>query len=105
MDIYFRWCNRKTECNYCHESIRVDTIVAVHTWRNRKKWSGRIFYHPECFPKQFVYKVKMEIPRPIRANRGRPSLGLNTKEKKERATMLRANKRKENRENNSSRGA
>lgn len=105
MNIYYKWCNRRSECNYCHEYILVDTVVAIHSWKNRKGWTQGRFYHPQCLGEHFEYKIKMEIPKPVRSNRGRPSLGLNAEEKKERATMLRANKRKENRENNHSRGA
>ncbi|KKK85552.1 hypothetical protein LCGC14_2772160 [marine sediment metagenome] len=95
MNIYFKWCNRRSECNYCHEPILVDTVVAIHSWKTRRGWAQCKFYHPRCLSDQYEYKVKMEVPKPVRSNRGRPSLGLNTEEKRERATMLRANKRRE----------
>ena len=105
MNVYFKWCNRRAECNYCHEPVVVDTMVLIHSWKTRKGWVQGKFYHPHCFVDQFEYKVKMEIPKPVRSNRGRPSLGLNAEEKKERATMLRAKRRKGKREDNHSRGA
>ncbi len=105
MNIYYKWCNRRSECNYCHEPIVVDTVVAIHSWKNRKGWTQGKFYHPQCLGEHFEYKIRMEIPKPIRSNRGRPSLGLNTEEKRERATMLRANKRREKSADYCSRGA
>jgi len=101
MNIYLKWCNRKSECPYCHEPVLVDTVMVVHYWKNKRGWTQGKFYHPHCLADQFEYKIKMEVPKPNRSNRGRPSLGLSTVEKKERATMLRRGKREDNR----SRGA
>ena len=100
MNVTFKWCGRRSECYCCKEPILVDTVVVHHTWRSKKGWKGGMFYHPDCFVQQFTYKVKMEVPKPVRMNRGRPSLGLSPEEMKDRRTQ----QRKERLENNSSRG-
>ena len=101
MNIYFKWCDKRSNCNYCQEPVFVDTIVAIHSWKTKKRWVRAHFYHPECLSKQFVYKVEMEIPKPVRLNRGRPRLGLTDEQKVARASALRSLKRKGSRENNS----
>lgn len=88
MNVSFKWASRRAKCNYCGKDILVDTPVAVHSWRSKKGWSGSVQYHPDCLSTHFVTYLEMNVPKPTRANRGRPSLGLSDDDKRKRAALL-----------------
>ena len=89
MNISFKWCNKTTECAYCGKFVEKDTPIFVHGWKNKRGFTGRVFYHPECFITHFTTLLELKVPKPSRMGRGRPNMGLTAEEKKKRAILLR----------------
>jgi len=89
VNISFKWCNKVTRCSYCDKDILKDTPLFIHSWKNKQGFSGRIFYHPDCFGIHFSTVLELKVPKPNRSNRGRPNMGLTALEKKKRAILLR----------------
>lgn len=87
MNVTFRWMGRQTLCSCCEKPIMTDTPVVVHSWRNKRGYTGRLYYHPDCFTEKYLFKLKMEQPKPYRFGRGRKSLGLSDEQKKRRRTL------------------
>lgn len=88
MNITFKWMGKQTMCQNCEKPILLDEAVAVHSWRNKRGFTGRLFYHPECLLERYLFRLKMETPKPYRFGRGRKSLGLPVAEMKRRKTLL-----------------
>ena len=53
MDVWYSWCKRSAECNWCHKPIdTASPIVVKKLWRKGDPGSRRInlkfYYHPQC---------------------------------------------------------
>ena len=88
MNVTFKWMGKQTLCENCKKPIVLDDPVIVHGWRNKRGYTGRLFYHPECFIERYLFRLKMETPKPYRFGRGRKSLGLPPEQMKRRRTLL-----------------
>jgi len=89
MNISFKWSNRATKCNYCGEMVLIDEPIFVHNWKNKIGYTGRVWYHPNCFGLHYTTILELKVPKPKRLGRGRPSLGLSDEDKRKRAALLR----------------
>lgn len=88
MNVTFKWMGKQTLCENCKKPVLLDDPVIVHGWRNKRGYTGRLFYHPECFVERYLFRLKMETPKPYRFGRGRKSLGLPPEQMKRRRTLL-----------------
>lgn len=89
MDVWITQARRRSKCSYCPEPIRqLDAEVigrsrytnSSHTFTRIRRW------HPQCWVKQGLAHIEAH---PIVIRQGRPRLGLNPEQAKERAMLLR----------------
>jgi len=85
MNIVFKWCSRKTPCQYCSEVISKDEPMIVFTFV-KPGYKRPFYFHPQCWLDERL-KVLSES-KPLNGAGGRPRMELNKTQRHRRKVLI-----------------
>jgi len=88
MNISLKLTMKQARCNYCGEYIVKGEPQIKWSWKSRKGWVGKTYYHPDCFIDDRLHSLKINPPVTVTKKLGRPTSKLTSEQRTLRIKLM-----------------